>query len=114
MIEATKLTIKKRTGIAFFVKHFPVFVDRIESQMENSEGLEIRGTINSAYSRIVTAILAALQAMAKMDRADGLAAEDKGQLNYHVIMLGTLIIAAEEYLTILQRTCTCSWKKFRY
>lgn len=79
--------------MAFFVKHFSIFVDRIESQMENTDGLAVRETINSAYSKLVTAILAALQAMAKMDRADGLAAEDKGQLNYHVIMLGEFATA---------------------
>ncbi|MCO5612677.1 hypothetical protein L7F22_066946 [Adiantum nelumboides] len=36
-IEQTKLTVKKRKGVAHFIKVFPTFVERIEAQLLNSE-----------------------------------------------------------------------------
>ncbi len=109
-IEAAKLTIKKRTGVAFFIRHFPVrptcanappvslftdwvlsvqvFTDRVEAQLVDCDGLTVRRAADTAYERIVTAMFDALQQMAKMDRADASAAEDKGLLNYSIIMIG--------------------------
>ncbi|WVQ80381.1 hypothetical protein IAT38_002486 [Cryptococcus sp. DSM 104549] len=86
-IEASKMTIRKRKGVAFFVRHFPVFVERVESQMEGYDDLPIRGRVNSIYEKVVNSVFGSLQQLAKMDRADGQANEDKGQLNYHVIMI---------------------------
>jgi hypothetical protein len=54
----------------------------------------------------VTSVFGTLQQIAKMDRADAQAAEDKGQLNYHVIMIGEhaegyqLIILENMYIFI--------------
>nr|XP_019048902.1 exocyst protein [Kwoniella bestiolae CBS 10118]OCF27832.1 exocyst protein [Kwoniella bestiolae CBS 10118] len=87
VIEASKQTIKKRKGVAFFVKHFPIFIEKMESQLDGSDDLPIRTKVNDIYEKIINAVFTSLQQLAKMDRADSQAAEDKGQLNYHVIMI---------------------------
>ncbi|WWC58251.1 uncharacterized protein I303_100789 [Kwoniella dejecticola CBS 10117] len=87
VIEASKQTIKKRKGVAFFVKHFPIFIEKMEAQLDGSDDLLIRQRVNDIYEKIINAVFGSLQQLAKMDRADSQAAEDKGQLNYHVIMI---------------------------
>ncbi|KAG6911564.1 hypothetical protein DXG01_011866 [Tephrocybe rancida] len=82
-IEQTKLSSKKRQGVAHFVKHFPTYVGRVENQLIGADGLEIRASVDAAYERIVQSIFDSLKQMAKMD-GEG---EDKGQLNYHVILI---------------------------
>lgn len=62
-------------------------MNRIESQLGGADGLEIRGNVDAAYERIVQSMFDCLKQMAKMD---GEQAEDKGQLNYHVILIGKL------------------------
>lgn len=84
-VEDTKLTSRKRGGVVQFIKYFPVYVGRIEGLMIGTEGLEIRQNVDAAYDRIVRAMFDSLKRMAKMD-GEG---EDKGQLNYHVILIGT-------------------------
>jgi exocyst complex component 1 len=84
-IEHTKLTSKKRQGIASFIKYFPIYVARIESQLVGADDLDIRANVDEAYEKIVQTMFDSLKQMAKMDRD----AEDKGQLNYHVILIGT-------------------------
>ncbi|KAL8293183.1 hypothetical protein RQP46_000877 [Phenoliferia psychrophenolica] len=87
-IEATKLTLKKRKGVVPFVRIFPNFVARIESQLEDADKLNVRGIVDSNYERIIATIFDSLQQMAKMDgEGQGVAAEDKDQLNYHVIII---------------------------
>ncbi|KAK4686866.1 exocyst complex component 1, partial [Tremellales sp. Uapishka_1] len=86
-IDAAKLTVKKRKGVIPFVRHFPVFVEKLESQVEGFDSLPIRQRVDGIYERVVNSVFANLQQLAKMDRADGQAAEDKGQLNYHIIMI---------------------------
>ena len=88
-VEDTKLTSRKRGGVAQFVKYFPVYVGRIEGVMFGTEGLEIRQNVDAAYDRIVKAMFESLKRMAKMD-GEG---EDKGQLNYHVILIGASVIS---------------------
>lgn len=61
--------------------------------MEGNSDLSIRRKVDDAYERIVTAIFASLTHLAKMDKGEGQAAEDKGQLNYHVIMIGELCVS---------------------
>ena len=60
--------------------------------MEGAEGLRVRQTVNAAYERYVRTIFECLQQMAKMDggEAQGMTGEDKGLLNYHVILIGAL------------------------
>jgi len=65
-----------------------VFVERMEAQLADAGGLPIRDRVNNAYERIINSVFGSLQQLAKMDRGDGQATEDKGQLNYHVIMIG--------------------------
>jgi hypothetical protein len=84
-VEQTKLTSKKRGGVSHFIKHFPVYIGRIESQLIGADGLEIRANVDAAYEKIVQTMFDSLKHMAKMD-GEG---EDKGQLNYHVILIGT-------------------------
>ncbi|GAA6058447.1 hypothetical protein JCM3770_005082 [Rhodotorula araucariae] len=87
-IEQTKLTLKKRKGVVPFVRVFPLFVARVESQLEGADTLNIRLVINRQYERIVAAIFDCLQQMAKMDgEGQGGQGEDKDQLNYHVILI---------------------------
>lgn len=71
------------------MKYFPVYVGRIEGLMFGTEGLEIRQNVDAAYDRIVKAMFESLKRMAKMD-GEG---EDKGQLNYHVILIGASVIS---------------------
>ncbi|KAJ3870293.1 exocyst complex component Sec3-domain-containing protein [Lentinula novae-zelandiae] len=83
IVEQTKITSKKRKGVAPFVKRFPVYIARIESQLIGADGLEIRMNVDAAYERIVNTMFESLKQMAKME-GEG---EDKGQLNYHVILI---------------------------
>ncbi|RPD57026.1 hypothetical protein L227DRAFT_578216 [Lentinus tigrinus ALCF2SS1-6] len=82
-IEETKLTSKKRKGVAPFIKYFPTYISRVETQLIGSDTLEIRQSVDVAYDRIVQAMFDALKQMAKMSGDE----EDKGQLNYHVILI---------------------------
>ncbi|KAL5533999.1 hypothetical protein ACEPAG_459 [Sanghuangporus baumii] len=82
-VEQTRLDAKKRRGVAHFIKYFPVYVSRVESQLGGADSLEIRGSVDAAYDRIVQSMFDCLKQMAKLD-GDG---EDKGQLNYHVILI---------------------------
>ena len=83
-VEDTKLTSKKRNGVAPFIKYFPTYVGRVENQLIGADTLEIRQLVDVSYDRIVQAMFSGLKQMAKMD-GEG---EDKGQLNYHVILIG--------------------------
>jgi hypothetical protein len=73
------------TGRLTLLPSVQVFIDTFESQLVGADGLQI---VDAAYERVASTIFDSLQQMAKMDGADGLAAEDKGQLNYHVILIG--------------------------
>ena len=91
IVEQTKLTSKKRRGVAPFVKHFPVYIGHIESQLVGYDDLEIRAHVDGAYESIVQTMFENLKQMAKLD-GEG---EDKGQLNYHVILIGELTMLSE-------------------
>lgn len=86
-IEQTKLSSKKRQGVAHFVKYFPTYIARVENQLIGADDLEIRTSVDAAYEKIVQTIFDSLKQMAKMD-GEG---EDKGQLNYHVILIGMFV-----------------------
>ena len=74
--------------MAHFIKYFPVYVGRVESQLIGADMFEIRQSVDGAYERIVQTMFDSLKQMAKMNGED----EDKGQLNYHVILTGKLKI----------------------
>ncbi|KIJ46415.1 hypothetical protein M422DRAFT_140811, partial [Sphaerobolus stellatus SS14] len=82
IIEQTKLSAKKRKGVANFIKYFPVYVGRVESQLINAP-VQVRAIIDAAYEKIVQAMFESLKQMAKLE-GEG---EDKGQLNYHVELI---------------------------
>ncbi|KIJ68210.1 hypothetical protein HYDPIDRAFT_24509 [Hydnomerulius pinastri MD-312] len=83
MVEETKLTSKKRKGVAHFIKYFPVYISRVEQQLVGADELEIRANVDLAYEKIVHSMFECLKHMATLD-GDG---EDKGQLNYHVLLV---------------------------
>ena len=83
-IEQTKLSSKKRRGVAQFIKNFPAYASRVENQLIGADTLEIRTNVDTAYERITQAMFDSLKQMAKLE-GEG---EDKGQLNYHVILIG--------------------------
>ena len=70
--------------MAHFIRYFPVYVGRVESQLIEADGLEIRQNVDGAYDRIVQTMFDSLKHTAKLDGDE----EDKGQLNYHVILIG--------------------------
>jgi exocyst complex component 1 len=72
--------------VAHFVKFFPVYVGRVESQLIGADMFEIRQSVDGAYEKIVQTMFGSLKHMAKMNGED----EDKGQMNYHVILIGKL------------------------
>jgi hypothetical protein len=84
-VEQTKLTSKKRKGVAHFIKYFPIYIGKVEAQLIGADNLEIRTSVDDAYEKIVQSMFDSLKQMAKMD-GEG---EDKGHLNYHVILIGT-------------------------
>lgn len=84
-VEQTKLTSKKRKGVAPFIKYFPIYVGKVEIQLIGADSLEIRASVDESYEKIVQSMFDSLKQMANMD-SEG---EDKGQLNYHVILIGT-------------------------
>ncbi|PWZ03105.1 hypothetical protein BCV70DRAFT_197338 [Testicularia cyperi] len=92
-IEQTKLTVKKRKGVVHFIRAFPVFVERVESQLINAETLNIRGAVDGYYAQICRAMFDALQTISRADGGGGGTAasgggdEDKGQLNHLVILI---------------------------
>lgn len=105
-IEQTKVNSKKRKGVAHFIKYFSSYVSRVENQLVGAEGLEVRSLVDAAYERIVKGMFDALKHMAKME-GEG---EDKGQLNYHILLIGmcprhtcafTLTLASQKTCTIL-------------
>lgn len=56
--------------------------------MDGNGDLPIRVKVNEAYEKVMTSVYGSLEQLAKMERAETQANEDKGQLNYHVIMIG--------------------------
>ena len=84
-----------------------VFAERIETQLHDAQGLPIRKRVNDAYDKVVSAIFATLQHIAKMERAETQSTDDKGQLSYNVVMIGEF---KRRVSTVnspgCQRTCT--------
>ncbi|KAL1407120.1 hypothetical protein Q8F55_006534 [Vanrija albida] len=95
-IDAAKASIRRRQGPFYFVKHFPVFVERIESQLDGCEGLPIRDRVNGAYERVVAAVLGSLQHVSKIVGAEMASGEEKGQLYFHVVMIENLHLFVDE------------------
>ena len=71
-------------------------IARIEAQLVSADGLEVRMTVDAAYERVVNTMFESLKQMAKME-GEG---EDKGQLNYHVILIGEIFPKKPSIITI--------------
>ena len=56
----------------------------MENQLIGANNLEIRTSVDSAYEKIIQSMFDSLKQIAKLE-GEG---EDKGQLNYHVILIG--------------------------
>ncbi|KAJ3159822.1 Exocyst complex component 1 [Geranomyces michiganensis] len=85
VIDDTKVTAKKRSGILPFVRTFPRFVDRMESSLGDNTGLA-QQTVNKAYARIVQTMLETLDVMSQQVVVDTkAAADDKEFLNIHIL-----------------------------
>lgn len=81
--------------------------------MDGNGDLPIRIKVNEAYERVMTSVFGSLEQLAKMERAETQANEDKGQLNYHVIMIGKTLLIMERFLLIwLQKTFTTLSRMF--
>lgn len=71
-------------------------MDRIESQLVGAEDLQIRQTVDQKYELLVNTMFECLQQMAKMGGEQaGASAEDKDQLNYHVVLIGTSLFSRQ-------------------
>jgi len=94
------------------VKVFPGYASRIENQLIGANTLEIRTNVDSAYEKITQAMFDSLKQMAKLE-GEG---EDKGQLNYHVILIGgsNLIsyLKLRHFHSVLKKTCVTSLRRF--
>jgi hypothetical protein len=64
-----------------------VYVGRVEGQLIGGDTFDIRQNVDGAYERIVQTMFDSLKHMAKMNNGED---EDKGQMNYHVILIGKL------------------------
>jgi len=93
-VEKTKVTAKKREGVAHFIRFFPVYVQRVESQLVGINVLEIRESVDTALERIVDAMFDALQQMARIEGDSE--EKEKGQLNYHVILIENMHYFVQE------------------
>ncbi|BEJ16672.1 hypothetical protein CspHIS471_0600730 [Cutaneotrichosporon sp. HIS471] len=92
-IDGAKTTVRKRRGVFYFVRHFPVFVERIECQLDNSyDTLDIRKRVNNAYERVAASVLGSLQHVSKVVGAElgAGSGEGKGQLYFYVVMIENL------------------------
>lgn len=65
---------------------------KVESQLIGSDTMEIRGNVDAAYEQIIQVMFESLRQMAKMDGVEAQAGEDKGMLNYHVILIGAYLL----------------------
>lgn len=71
------------------MKYFSNYAGRIEQQLIGANELEIRTSVDSAYEKIVQTMFDSLKQIAKLNGEGD--SEDKGQLNYHVILIGKFI-----------------------
>lgn len=107
-IEDTKVKIKKRKGVITFMKVFPNFAAVVENMLPRADGverLEIRGMVDSAYSRINKVMFDSLKIIAKESPVVvtngpssnyGADPDDKEALNYHILLIENMHHYASE------------------
>lgn len=79
------------------MKYFSAYAARVENQLIGANDLEIRVNVDAAYEKIVQSMFDSLKQIAKLE-GEG---EDKGQLNYHVILIGKSPLILLKYLSRL-------------
>jgi len=98
-IEDTKVKIKKRKGVIGFVRIFPSFSLALETMLVSAEDLEIRETVNNAYTRINKAMFESLKVIARENpgaQTAGADPEDKEALNYQILLIENMNHYLEE------------------
>jgi hypothetical protein len=99
-IEDTKVKIKKRKGVIGFMRIFPSFSLALETMLTSADNLEIRETVNHAYSRINKAMFESLKVIARENPSAGQTAgadpEDKEALNYQILLIENMNHYIEE------------------
>lgn len=98
-IEDTKVKINKRKGVIAFIKTFPSFLNALEKKLVTANDLEIRGTVNNAYSRINKAMFESLKVIARENPAAQMSSadpEDKEALNYQILLMQNMNFYLEE------------------
>ncbi|EIE80531.1 hypothetical protein RO3G_05236 [Rhizopus delemar RA 99-880] len=85
IIEETKVSIKKRKGVLSFFRTFPIFAMRLEvAAVHVQPESETRVTVNSAYEKVIQAMMASLESIAKEGDQTG---DDKDQLNATIMYI---------------------------
>ncbi|EKD20372.1 exocyst complex component Sec3 [Drepanopeziza brunnea f. sp. 'multigermtubi' MB_m1] len=98
-IEETKVKIKKRKGVIAFIRIFPSFSLTMETMLSTSHDLDIRQTVNTAYSRINKTMFESLKVIARENpsaQVAGADPEDKEALNYQVLLIENMNHYLEE------------------
>ncbi len=98
-IEETKVKIKKRKGVIAFIRIFPSFSLSLETMLATAPDLEIRETVNHAYTRINKTMFESLKVIARENpsaQVAGADPEDKEALNYHILLIENMYHYLEE------------------
>ncbi|KAH8812046.1 exocyst complex component Sec3-domain-containing protein [Xylogone sp. PMI_703] len=98
-IEETKVKINKRKGVIAFMRIFPSFSLSLETMLVTSVDLEIRQTVNQAYTRINKTMFESLKVIARENPAAqtaGADPEDKEALNYQILLIENMNHYLEE------------------
>ncbi|KIW14808.1 hypothetical protein PV08_07593 [Exophiala spinifera] len=112
-IEETKVKVKKRKGLISFMRVFPEFTAAVEDMIPQEsalDSLDVRFTVNDAYTRLLKAMWESLNFIAKDNpaAASGTTSanapisgdpEDKEALNYHILLIENMNYFVEEVKT---------------
>ncbi|POS86926.1 hypothetical protein EPUL_002900 [Erysiphe pulchra] len=99
VIEETKVKIKKRKGVIGFIRTFPLFANALEKKLFGTEDLEIRLTVNNAYSRVNKAMFEALKVIARENPSVQISGSDQAEkeaLNYEIMLMQNMHFYIEE------------------
>ncbi|RKF63037.1 Exocyst complex component SEC3 [Erysiphe neolycopersici] len=99
VIEETKVKIKKRKGVIGFIRTFPLFANALEKKLFGTEDLEIRMTVNNAYSRVNKAMFEALKVIARENPTVQISGSDQAEkeaLNYEIMLMQNMYFYIEE------------------
>ncbi|CAO3701218.1 unnamed protein product [Rhizopus stolonifer] len=84
-IEETKVSIKKRKGVLSFFRTFPIFAMRLEvAAVHVQPESGTRATVNVAYEKVIQAMMASLETIAREGDQTG---DDKEQLNATIMYI---------------------------